>query len=76
MLMNNLFKQIRIFPANIFAKHGTKGDGLHYDAPTNWAIYSYILEKLNKDAGGDPVTETECQAKAKKFEKQLSQKNY
>lgn len=55
---------------------GTKGDGLHYDAPTNWAIYSYILEKLNKDAGGDPVTETECQAKAKKFEKQLSQKNY
>lgn len=44
--------------------------------PTNWAIYSYILEKLNKDAGGDPVTETECQAKAKKFEKQLSQKNY
>ena len=55
---------------------GTKGDGLHYDAPTNWAIYSYILEKLNKDAGGDLVTETECQAKAKKFEKQLSQKNY
>ena len=55
---------------------GTKGDGLHYDAPTNWAIYSYILEKLNKDVGGDPVTETECQAKAKKFEKQLSQKNY
>ena len=23
MLMNNLFKQIRIFPANILAKHGT-----------------------------------------------------
>ena len=55
---------------------GTKGDGLHYDAATNWAIYSYILEKLNKDAGGDPVTETECQARAKKYEKQLSQKNY
>lgn len=55
---------------------GTKGDGVHYEAPTNWAIYSYILEQLNKEAGGDLVTETECQAKAKKLEDQLSQKNY
>ena len=43
---------------------------------TNWAIYSYILGQLNKDAGEDLVTEVECQAKAKKLEKQLSQKNY
>ena len=55
---------------------GTKGDGIHYDSYTNWAIYSYILGQLNKDAGEDLVTEVECQAKAKKLEKQLSQKNY
>lgn len=55
---------------------GTKEDGVHYEAATNWAIYSYILEQLNRAAGGDPVTETECKPKAKQFERQLSQKKY
>lgn len=56
--------------------YGTKGDGVHYDSSTNWAIYSYVLEQLNRNTGGDPVTESDCKEKAKKLEDQLSQKNY
>ena len=56
--------------------YGTKGDGIHYDSSTNWAVYSYVLEQLNRNTGGEPVTESDCKERAKKLEDQLSQKNY
>lgn len=50
----------------------TASDGVHYDSDSNWAIYSYILEQLYREAGNDPVNESECEARASTLERKLS----